>query len=526
MESQETSLLRVIDQVVKEKNLDKSILVDALEAAMLTAAKKMMGIDTDLEAHFEEDLGEVEIYGFKTVADPVVNPAVEISFVDAKKLDPECQVGDSLGVKLDTTNFGRVAAQIAKQVIIQKVREAERENVYAEYQDRKDELITGVARRFERGNIIVDLGRAESILPLREQNPKENYRAGDRIQAYVLDVTKNNRGPQIILSRVNPKLIIKLFEVEVPEIHEGIVKIVNAARDPGRRSKIAVYSTDRDVDPVGTCVGLKGSRVQAIVQELRGEKIDIIQYNEDPARFVCNALAPAEVSKVLVDEASHTMEVIVPDEQLSLAIGKKGQNVRLASQLTGWRLDVISESKSHEIQDFAWANLSKLPKLNDILITTLFNYSIRGLDDLCKYTPEELASIPGVSVELATEIIHQAREILNTDRAEQNQEKQIARAKARIEAARLIRLYEQRPSIDETRYNWYFLRNINDESIEALIQAGIPTVEDLAKIQNPNEILQKLVSDQHSIEKDMLLCWYHQAKDFFPDNQGSSTGKM
>src|SRR5436305_2229360 len=304
---------------------------------------------------------------------------------EARKLDPEAVVGDELLFQIfydekdqaraeeqdgkyghilqlnkAWKTFGRIAAQTAKQVILQRVREAERENVFNQYRDKKGELISGIVRRFERGNIIVDLGGAEAILPVREQVQRESYRAGDRIVAFVVEIDKAARGPQIILSRTHKGLLEKLFEMEVPEIYEKIVRIESSAREPGARAKIAVSSRDRDVDPVGACVGMKGSRVQAVVQELRGEKIDIVPYSEDPARFVCNAIAPAEVSRVVIDAETHTMELIVPDEKLSLAIGKKGQNVRLASQLTGWRIDIHAESKVKELEEHARRSLAAI----------------------------------------------------------------------------------------------------------------------------------------------------------------------
>jgi N utilization substance protein A len=338
-------LNRVIDQVGKDKGIGKEILIEALENALLSAAKKEFGPQREIEARYNEQLGEVELFQFKTVVEQVANTYTEISVEDAHEIDPEAQVGDSLGIKMDSASFGRIAAQTAKQVIIQKVRDAERDIIYNEFQERQGELVNGIVQRFERGNIIVDLGRTEAVLLPRDQVPREAYRQGDRIRAYVMDIKKTPKGPQILLSRTHPGLLIKLFELEVPEIGEGIVKIEAAAREPGGRAKIAVSSRDPDVDPVGACVGMKGSRVQAVVQELRGEKIDIVPFSEDAVRFVVHALAPAEVNDVNVDEESKTMEVLVADDQLSLAIGKRGQNVRLAAKLTGWKLDIKSESR-------------------------------------------------------------------------------------------------------------------------------------------------------------------------------------
>jgi len=340
------NLSHLIEQIGKDKGIDKSILVDALESAMLKAAEKRFGPNKVIEAHYQEEAGEIELFLFKTVVEEVANPDLEISLDDAKELDPEVALGDSLGVKLDSKEFGRIDAQTAKQIIIQKVREAERNIIFTEYSSKKGEIITGIVQRFEKGDIIVDLGRAEAVLPKKEQVRREGYRQGERIRGIVLDVKSEAKGPQIMMSRTHTGFIMKLFQMEVPEIYEGIVEIKGAAREPGDRAKIAVVSHNSDVDPVGACVGVKGSRVQAVVQELKGEKIDIVHWSDDPAVFVKNTLSPAQISRVIVDEAEHAMEVIVPDDQLSLAIGKKGQNVRLAAKLTGWKIDIHTESEA------------------------------------------------------------------------------------------------------------------------------------------------------------------------------------
>jgi N utilization substance protein A len=342
------NLVHIIDQVGKDKGIDKEVLIEALKSAMLKAAEKRFGLGKDIEAHYQEEEGEIELFIFKSVVDEVTNTDLEISLEDAKKLDPEVVVGDSLGVKLDSREFGRIDAQTAKQIIIQKVREAERENVFKEYSEKKDEIVTGIVQRFEKGDIIVDLGRTEALLPKKEQVRREGYRQGDRIRGIICDVKAEARGPQVVLSRSQPDFIVKLFQMEVPEIYEGIVEVREAAREPGDRAKIAVYSNNSDVDPVGACVGVKGSRVQAVVQELKGEKIDIVHWSDDSAVFAKNTLSPAQISKVIVDEAEHSLEVVVPDDQLSLAIGKKGQNVRLAAKLTGWKIDIRTETEAQK----------------------------------------------------------------------------------------------------------------------------------------------------------------------------------
>jgi len=342
------NLNHIIDQVVKDKGIDRDVLVDALESAVLSAANKKFRNTRDLEAHFNEEIGEVEVFEFVTVVDEVVDSYKEIDLEEAREVDPDVEVNDSLGMMLEAGSFSRIAAQTAKQVIIQKVREAEREGVYNEFKDRVGEIVNGIVRRYERGDLIVDLGRAEALLPNREQAPRENYRQSDRVRAYISEVKMSAKGPQIILSRTHPGLLISLFKSEVPEVAEGIVEIKGAVREPGSRAKIAVTSHDIDVDPVGACVGMRGSRVQNVVTELRGERIDIIPWTPDPARFACAALAPADVSRVYIDEDGKSMEIIVPDDQLSLAIGKKGQNVRLAAKLIGWKIDIKSESRAQE----------------------------------------------------------------------------------------------------------------------------------------------------------------------------------
>ncbi|OGQ34246.1 MAG: hypothetical protein A3F16_07895 [Deltaproteobacteria bacterium RIFCSPHIGHO2_12_FULL_43_9] len=408
----QVDLSRVIEQVGKDKGIDKKIIIDAIESALLAAAKKRYGIEKEIEAHFNVEMGEIELFEFRTVVDKVQDPNLEVSIKDAHKYDPEAEVGDEIGIKLDSTGFGRIAAQAAKQVIIQKVRDAERDIIYSEFVQRKGEVINGIVRRYERGNLVVDLGRTEAFMPKREQIPTEVYRAGDRVSAFLLDVQQSGRGPLIILSRAHPDFLRKLFEIEVPEVLEGIVTIKAAARDPGFRAKIAVYSTDSDVDPVGACVGMRGSRVQNVVAELRGEKIDIIPWVEEPARFVCNALAPAEVAKVLLDEEHKSMEVIVPDNQLSLAIGKRGQNVRLAAQISGWKIDIVSETKVRERQDIAIKTLTKVPGVTDTMALSLYQHGYSKVSELANTLPEELLKVPGfTSMENVERIIGEANRV-------------------------------------------------------------------------------------------------------------------
>jgi transcription termination/antitermination protein NusA len=463
----------VLDQVSKDKNIDRAVLVETLEQAILTAAKRAFGMQREMEAKFNEETGRVDLFQIIVIVDTLTPgqsalalEGKEVLLAEAQRFGLKAEVGDELLfqifydekdqakaeeqdakygelLKLNRAwkGFGRIAAQTAKQVILQRVREAERENVFNQYKDRKGELISGIVRRFERGNIIVDLGGAEAILPVRDQVPRESYRAGDRIVAYVVDIDKTARGPQIILSRTHKGLLEKLFEMEVPEIYEKIVRIEASAREAGARSKIAVSSRDRDVDPVGACVGMKGSRVQAVVQELRGEKIDIVPYDPDPARFVCNAIAPAEVARVIIDAGSHTMELIVPDEKLSLAIGKKGQNVRLASQLTGWRIDIHSESKVREMEARARQSMAAIKTGDDggglptATIEALFHAGFRSAGEVAAAKADELAAIAAVGGTAAAQgLITAAAQAAEIERALRLEVEEAARAAREAQA--------------------------------------------------------------------------------------------
>jgi transcription termination/antitermination protein NusA len=402
-----SNLNYVIDQVGKDKGIDRKVIIEALEQAVLTASRKKYGHQGEIEVHYNEEAGEVELFQFKQVVEEMTNPSTEISLEEAGELDNEAQIGDSLGVKLNT-DFGRIGAQTAKQVIIQKVRDAERENVYNEFKDRKGDLVSGALQRMEKGNLFISIGRAEAVLFSKEQIPGESYRQGERLRAYILDVQKNSKGPQIFLSRTHPGILTKLFEMEVPEISEGVIKIISAAREPGERAKVSVYSSNRDVDPVGACVGMRGSRVQNVVQELRGERIDIIPWSQDQAKYVCNALAPAKISRVYIDEENRHMEVVVADDQLSLAIGKKGQNVRLASKLTGWKIDIKSESRMEKISSEIFEKFKGLPDIGDVASRILYNEGFRSIKEVAEVDPEELAKVLGLEKEKAMEIVERA----------------------------------------------------------------------------------------------------------------------
>lgn len=417
-----SELGRVLEQVEKDKGIDKAVLVEALESAMLTAAKKKYGLEMQIEAHFNEDLGEIELFQFKTVVERVTDSNTQIEQEQAKELDPEASIGDSIGIKMDSSEFGRIAAQTAKQVIIQKVRDAERDIIYNEFNVRKGEVVSGTCRRVEKGCIVVDLGRTDAILPTREQIPGETYRQNDRIMGYLIDVQQTPRGPKIVLSRTCSELLIALFHQEVPEVAEGIVQIKSAAREPGVRAKIAVTSTDPDVDPVGACVGVKGARVQNVVQELRGEKIDIVPWDADETRFVCNALAPAEVMKVLIDEENHSMEIVVADNQLSLAIGKRGQNVKLASILSGWKLDILSESRMSTRTDQAKTMLRSIEGVNDTLVQSLYQLGY-SVEEVASIDLAHLAQVPGLSEEKAKEVQENAKKLMQSGKLSEMQAK-------------------------------------------------------------------------------------------------------
>ncbi|MEJ2728962.1 MAG: transcription termination factor NusA [Deltaproteobacteria bacterium] len=416
-----SDISRVVEQVSRDKGIERGVLIKALEEALRSAARKKFGPKMDIEVQYNEASGEIEVFQFKDVTEKVTEPALEISLEEGRKLDPDCEIGDSLGTKMDTSTFGRIAAQSAKQVIIQKMKDAEKDAVYASFIDRKGDTINGIVQRIDRGDIIVNLGQTEGIVPVREQVPKETYRRGDRIRAYILDVLHESRGPQVILSRTHPNFLTHLFRTEVPEISEGIVTIMGAAREPGIRAKFAVASNNSDIDPVGACVGMKGSRVQNVVQELRGEKIDIIPWHIDPAKYVCNALAPAEISRVIIDETNQSMEVIVPDEFLSIAIGKKGQNVRLASKLTGWHLDVKSETKYSIAMQSGYDSLVALPGVG-----------IR----VSNATPEDLIQVRGIGEETAKKLIAAAKAaVLEARQAEEASEEKAKEADAAETAA-------------------------------------------------------------------------------------------
>lgn len=410
-------LKRLIEQMGKDKGIEKEVIIEALESAILTAARKKLGAKVELESKYSEEAGELEVFQFKTVVEKVVDPETQISLEQARReLDEEAEPGDSLGMRVDAASFGRIAVQTAKQIIIQKVKDAERDKIYDEYKDKKSQIASGFVQRFEGGSIVVNLGRAEAVIPPSEQVHRETYKRGDRIRAYIVDVKKISKGPQIVLSRTHPGFLRALFEIEVPEISEGFIEIVNVAREPGNRSKISVRTLDKDIDPVGACVGMRGSRVQSVVQELKGEKIDIVPFSEDSVKYICSALSPAKVSKVFMYEDERSMEVIVPDDQLSLAIGRSGQNVRLAVRLTGWKIDVKNESMLQKQSEEGPKALMKIPDLDEASAELLFKEGYKSVSALSSADPEALKAIEGLDAEKAQGIIERAAQVMETEK--------------------------------------------------------------------------------------------------------------
>jgi N utilization substance protein A len=416
-------LVQAIEQVGREKGIDRSILIDAVGAAILSASRKTLGSSMDLRIRFDEQSGKFRLFSVRRVVEAPVNFRMEISLPEAVKIDPNAMVGGQVEVEVEPQAFGRIAAQTAKQVIIQRVREAERNCLYKSFKAREGELITGVVLRIVRGNIVVDLGKTEALVPEREQLPNEEYRPKDRIRAYIVEVRKTSKGSQIILSRTHPGFLIKLFEMEVPEINEKIVEIRAAAREPGERAKIAVASKDANVDPVGACVGFRGVRVQAIVKELQGEKIDIIPWKANPAEFITHALGPAEVSQVTMDEKGHTLNVVVPDDQLSLSIGKKGRNARLASKLVGWKVDIRSQSevakeaeKRKELQRKQLSLLLGLPGVGEKMAERLAEAGFDSLEKISLASPEALSAVKGIGEKRAEKLIPASLELLASER--------------------------------------------------------------------------------------------------------------
>jgi N utilization substance protein A len=488
----------VVDSVARQKGVEKDIIFQAMEAALATVSKKNYGQDLAIRVEINRETGDFRTIRYWEVVDDdaeITEPEQQLTLSEAREKDPEAEVGGTVEEELPAIDFGRIAAQTAKQVILQKVREAERDIVVEEYADRVGEMITGVIKRMERGNAVIDLNRTEAVLPRNEQIPRENLRPGDRIRAYLYDVRRTQSGPQVFLSRTHPNLIVRLFELEVPEIAEGIIQIRSASRDPGSRAKIAVTTSDDRIDPVGACVGLRGSRVQKVVDELSGERVDIIEWTEDAATFVCNALSPAEINRVVVDEELHAMDVVVEEDQLSLAIGRNGQNVRLASQLTGWEIDILTEAeegekRSREFETYQQLFMDKLGTDEEVA-GILADEGFTSLEEVAYVPLSELASIEEFDEEIAQQMRDQARDALLNEAIAQEE---------RLEQ-------EMDPSL-------MGVEGMDEATARLLVSHGIKTGEDLA-YSDIDELLEVEGMSEEAAEQLIMAArkpWFEEAE--------------
>ncbi|MEO5338943.1 MAG: transcription termination factor NusA [Magnetococcus sp. MYC-9] len=496
-------IVQIAEQLARERGIKREVVIEAMETAIQTASRKKYGAHKNIQVKFEYKTGEFVINQLREVLasdedELYEGEDIHILLEDALRLNPAAQLGDLIAERLPPIDFGRIAAQTAKQVIVQKVREAERNSVYMEYFDRQGQLINGLVKRVERNNVHVDLGRAAAFLPHEQQLPREHYRPGDRIRAYIYEVRDSPRGPQVILSRTDPRMVPRLFEMEVPEIYDGIVEIKAVARDPGFRSKIAVFSNDSHVDPVGACVGVRGSRVQGVVTELQGERIDIIEWSSDPAVFVCNALAPAEVAKVVVDEEDKAIKVIVGTEQLSLAIGRRGQNVRLASELTGWRIDIVTEQADQAVREEEFESLTRnfvsWLDIDQEVASALVQEGFSALEEIAYVPLEELAGIEGFDEEIAQELRSRARDHLMSAAMEQ----EAVELTARLDP-HLLRLPE-----------------LPEGVAQKLAEGGIVTLDDLADLAT-DEVLELLGDALTQEGAEKLILAARQAAGWFDD---------
>jgi transcription termination/antitermination protein NusA len=471
-------LLQVADTVARDKGIDKDEVLEAMEQAIQKAGRSKYGQEYDIRAEIDRRSGEIRLLRFREVVDAVENEATQIPLSAAQRLNAEAEIGDFITDPLPPIDFGRIAAQTAKQVIVQKVRDAERARQYNEFKDRIGEIVNGLVKRVEFGNVVVDLGRAEAMLRRDELLPRESFRQGERVRAYIYDVRQETRGPQIFLSRTHPQFMAKLFAQEVPEIYDGIIEIRAVARDPGSRAKIAVISRDSGIDPVGACVGMRGSRVQAVVGELQGEKIDIIPWSSDPATFVVNALAPAEVTKVVMDEEQKRIEVVVPDDQLSLAIGRRGQNVRLASQLTGWDIDILTEAEESERRTEEFRSRSQMfidaLDIDDVIAHLLVTEGFSSLEEIAYVAVEDVAEIEGFDIDVATEL----------------------QERARIALERRDREYEERYRQLGVEEDLVGLEGLTPGMLVTLGENGIKTLDDFAGLAGDELVEMLAASDK------------------------------
>nr|CRH07747.1 Transcription elongation protein nusA (N utilization substance protein A) (L factor) [Candidatus Magnetococcus massalia] len=498
-------ILQVADQVAREKGIDRQVVIEAMETAIQTASRKKYGANKNIQVRFDSKSGDFQLHQLREVVsqddeETIWDADNHITLNDARNMNPEAQVGDFIAEQLPSIEFGRIAAQTAKQVIVQKVRDAERERIFEEYIDRQGQLVNGLVKRVERNNIHVDLGRTSAFLPHEEQLPREHYRPGDRIRAYIKEVRDVTRGPQIILSRTHPQLVLRLFEMEVPEIYDGIVEIKAVARDAGHRSKIAVRSSDAHVDPVGACVGMRGSRVQGVVTELQGERIDIIEWSSDAAVFICNALAPAEVIKVVVDEDEENIKVVVDEQQLSLAIGRRGQNVRLASELTGWRIDIITEQEERNMREEMFGEIQQTfmaeLDLGEAVASALVGEGFTSSEEVAYVPLDELASIEGFDEDIAQELRNRARDQL-LQQAMQTEER---KAELHID-----------PNLTK-------MDMLTDDALIALAEKGIGTLDDLADLAS-DELVEVFDGEIALKDAETLIIEARRAAGWFDDEE-------
>ena len=500
-------LLQVADAVARDKTIDREIVIQAMEQAIQTASRRKYGQELEIRAEIDRKTGEIRLNRVRHIVEEVEDDATQLSLEAALAMDPNLEVGGELTEPLPPIDLGRVAAQAAKQVIVQRVREAERARQYEEYKDRAGEIVNGLVKRTEYGNIIVDLGRGEAVLRRDESLPRENFRNGDRVRALVYEVREETRGPQIFLSRTRPELMAKLFGQEVPEIYDAIIEIKAVARDPGSRAKIAVLSHDSSIDPVGACVGMRGSRVQAVVNELQGEKIDIIQWNPDPATFIVNALAPAEVTKVVLDEDQRRIEVVVPDEQLSLAIGRRGQNVRLASNLTGWEIDIMTEGQESErrVEEFRSVSQVFIDQLNvdDVIAHLLVTEGFADVEAVAFVPIEELGEIEGFDETLAGELRQRARSYLVERDAKLSEER------------RALGVSDEVASIE----------GLSPARVVMLGKTGIKSLDDLADLAS-DELREIVGEGEMSIDEADAVIMAARAHWFDDDFGGKGIGQV
>ena len=503
-------ILQVADAVAREKNIDREIVISAMEEAIQKAGRSKYGYDHDIRAQIDRKTGEISLFRYRTVVEafnpetPELEPQ-QILFKAAKKITPEIQLGEFIIDKLPQLDFGRIAAQTAKQVIFQKVRDAERERQYEEYKDRVGEIVSGVVKRVEYGNVTVDLGRGEAFLRRNDALPREHFKNGDRVRAYIYDVRQEARGPQVFLSRTHADFLAKLFKQEVPEIYDGIIEIKAVARDPGSRAKIAVISRDGSIDPVGACVGMRGSRVQAVVGELQGEKIDIIPWTQDVATFVVNALSPAEVTKVVMDEDSRRLDVVVPDDQLSLAIGRRGQNVRLATQLSGWNIDIMTEAEESERRQNELKTRSALfieaMDVDEVIAHLLVVEGFTSIEDIVETSDSELGRIEGFDADVAAELKQRAANFLASKKD----------------------AFEKRAKEMGINKDLVNVKGLTQDMILALGEKGVKKMDDLADLAG-DELREIVGMDKLTESQANVIIMAARASWFVDDNKTASNG--